>query len=68
MLLNEFLKEHKKVEEQATKIERLEAALEKMNARLDSADLPSQRSYSRWALKPKRRRNERDQIGVFVLP
>jgi hypothetical protein len=50
MLLNEFLKEHKKVEEQtktvveqankinaqASKIERLEAALEKMTARLDA--------------------------------
>ena len=39
MLLNEFLKEHKKVEEQATKIERLEAALEKMSARLDAKGL-----------------------------
>ena len=53
MLLNEFLKEHKKVEEQATKlnaqankidsqaskIERLESALEKMGARLDANGL-----------------------------
>jgi Chaperone of endosialidase len=46
MLLNEFLKEHKKVEEQAktaeeqaSKIERLEAALEKMSARLDAKGL-----------------------------
>ena len=46
MLLNEFLKEHKKVEErtnkleaQASKIERLEAELEKMSARLDATGL-----------------------------
>lgn len=53
MLLNEFLKEHKKVEEQAktvgaqakkleaqaSKIERLETALEKMSARLDAKGL-----------------------------
>jgi len=39
MLLNEFLKEHKKVEEQASKIERLEAALEKMSGRLDAKGL-----------------------------
>jgi hypothetical protein len=39
MLLNEFLKEHKKVEEQASKIEELESALEKITARLDDKGL-----------------------------
>jgi len=33
------LKEHRKVEDQASKIERLEAALEKMSARLDANGL-----------------------------
>jgi hypothetical protein len=46
MLLNEFLKEHEKVEaqkkaleEQANTIQRLEAGLEKVNARLDANGL-----------------------------
>jgi len=39
MLLNEFLKEQKKVEEQASKIERLEAQLEAVTARLDAKGL-----------------------------
>jgi trimeric autotransporter adhesin len=39
MLLNEFLKEHKKTEEQANKIERLEAQLQQMTARLDAKGL-----------------------------
>lgn len=46
MLLNEFLKEHKKVEqqtktlqEQADNIKRLEVALEEMSARLDAKGL-----------------------------
>jgi len=39
MLLNEFLKEHKKVEDQANKIERLENQLQKMAARLDAKGL-----------------------------
>jgi len=36
MLLNEFLKEHQKVEEQAGKIEQLETRLEQIAARLDA--------------------------------
>ena len=36
MLLNEFLKEHKKVEEQANKIDRLEAELREVTARLSA--------------------------------
>ena len=36
MLLNEFLKEHKKVEEQAGEITELKAALKNMSARLDA--------------------------------
>ena len=39
MLLNEFLKEHKKVEEQTDKIERLEAQLQRMAARLEAKGL-----------------------------
>ena len=39
MLLNEFLKEHKKVEEQADKIERLETRLEQMAVRLEAKGL-----------------------------
>jgi hypothetical protein len=39
MLLNEFLKEHKKVEEQANKIEQLEYQLQQMAARLDAKGL-----------------------------
>ncbi len=39
MLLNEFLKEHKKVEDQANKIERLEAALQEVTARLAAKGL-----------------------------
>jgi hypothetical protein len=39
MLLNEFLKEHKKVEEQATEIAELKSALNKVTARLDSNGL-----------------------------
>jgi len=39
MLLNEFLKEHKKVEEQANKIECLEGQLQQMAARLDAKGL-----------------------------
>jgi len=46
MLLNEFLKEHKKVEEQANKveaqasrIEQLETRLEQVTARLDAKGL-----------------------------
>ena len=35
MLLNEFLKEHKKVEEQTTKIQDLEARLDKVEQLLD---------------------------------
>jgi len=39
MLLNEFLKEHKKVEEQENRIARLETELQKMNARLGAKGL-----------------------------
>jgi hypothetical protein len=39
MLLNEFLKEHKTVEEQATKIQQLESALKDVTARLDAKGL-----------------------------
>jgi hypothetical protein len=39
MLLNEFLKEHKKVEEQTSKIERLENQLQQVTARLDAKGL-----------------------------
>ena len=46
MLLNEFLKEHKKVEEQATRIRELESALtqqasqlQRVTARLDARGL-----------------------------
>jgi hypothetical protein len=39
MLLNEFLKEHRKVEEQASKIEQLETRLEQVTARLDAEGL-----------------------------
>ena len=39
MLLNEFLKEHKKVEEQANKIDRLEAELREVTARLSAKGL-----------------------------
>ena len=39
MLLNEFIKEHRKVEEQAGKIERLEAQLEAVSARLEAKGL-----------------------------
>ena len=39
MLLNEFLKEHQKVEAQASKIERLEAQLEAVTARLEAKGL-----------------------------
>ncbi|HEY2713825.1 MAG TPA: tail fiber domain-containing protein [Chthoniobacterales bacterium] len=39
MLLNEFLKEHKKVEEQADKIERLETRLQDLDARLSANGL-----------------------------
>jgi hypothetical protein len=39
MLLNEFLKEHKKVEEQSSKIQQLEATLKEVTARLDAKGL-----------------------------
>ena len=39
MLLNEFLKEHKKVEEQAEEIAGLKAALKEVTARLDAKGL-----------------------------
>ena len=39
MLLNEFLKEHQKVEEQADKIEQLEAQLQAVTARIESKGL-----------------------------
>src|SRR5262245_52553126 len=39
MLLNEFLKEHKKVKEQAGRIQRLETELEKVSARLKAKGL-----------------------------
>jgi hypothetical protein len=39
MLLNEFLKEHKKVEEQTNEIAQLKSALKEVNARLDAKGL-----------------------------
>lgn len=39
MLLNEFLKQHKKVEEQAGQIQRLEEQLRDVTARLDAKGL-----------------------------
>jgi hypothetical protein len=39
MLLNEFLKEHKKVEQQASEIADLKSALKEVNARLTAKGL-----------------------------
>ena len=39
MLLNEFLKAHKTIEDQADKIQRLESRLEEITARLDAKGL-----------------------------